>query len=77
MSRQETVTDQILGAVRAAPDCTLEALVQRLPDLTWVQVFLEVDGLSRSGQLRLTRRGTGSYTVTLRATEAVSPSQAS
>lgn len=64
---QETVTNQILNAVRKAPDCTLEELMQNFQDLDWCKVFLEVDRLSRSGHLRLMSRGAGCYTVRLRA----------
>jgi hypothetical protein len=66
MAPQETVTDRILDAVRHAPDCTLDELTQHCPDLHWSQIFLEVDRLSRSGELKLTSRGIGSYTVRLR-----------
>ena len=67
MPLQVTVANSILEAVRCTPDCTLEELVLNCPDFSWAQVFLEVDRLSRSGQLRLTKRGVGSYTITLRA----------
>lgn len=43
--------------------CTVETLVSLCPDLTWNQIFLAIDELSRSGQIRL-RRGSGrSYFV--------------
>jgi hypothetical protein len=61
------VTSQILKAVQQAPDCTLEELMQNFTDLDWCQVFLEVDRLSRLGQLRLISKGAGCYTVRLRA----------
>ena len=71
MSHQVTLADQILQTVRCTPECTLEEfledLVQRNPDLSWAQIFLEIDRLSRSGQLRLTARGVGSYTIKLGA----------
>ena len=67
MTRSETVADQIVDAVRRVPDCTLDEVVHSLPDLGWAEVFLEVDRLSRSGRLRLTKRGLGSYAITLRA----------
>ena len=35
--------------------CTIEALVDLCPDLTWNQIFLAIDHLSRSGLIRLTR----------------------
>ena len=57
MSQQLTVTDRIIQMVRSTPDCSLEELTHNLSDLSWSEVFLEVDRLSRSGQLILTRSG--------------------
>ncbi len=65
MLREDTVGEEILEVVRANPDCTLEELTQRLDWLSWSQVFLEVDRLSRSGQLILTQTGIG-FITTLR-----------
>jgi hypothetical protein len=36
---------------------TFEHIIGRLPELTWNQVFLAVDALSRSGKIVLSRRG--------------------
>ena len=58
--------DQILDAVRANPDSTLDELIVRVSGASWSEVFLEVDRLSRSGQLRLTKSRSG-LTITLRA----------
>jgi hypothetical protein len=65
MSPQETVVDRILKAMRRAPGCQLDDLVLSLPGLTWNQVFLEVDRLSRTGQVRVTAKGRGVYTLRL------------
>lgn len=62
MSTRCTITDSVLDAVRAHPDCTLEELTQCLQELNWSEVFLEVDSLSRSGRLRLTQSGAGFLT---------------
>ena len=35
-------------------DCPLEDVVGLCPELTWNQVFLAIDYLSRSGQVRMT-----------------------
>ncbi|NGZ11438.1 MAG: hypothetical protein CV088_19050 [Nitrospira sp. LK70] len=34
-------------------DCSMEELVTLCPELTWNQVFLAIDYLSRSGQIRM------------------------
>lgn len=65
MEAARLVVDQILEAVSEHPDCTLDELVQRLPDFHWSHIFLEVDQLSRAGRLRLTRTGSG-FVTTLR-----------
>jgi hypothetical protein len=65
MSQLGTVTERILDAVHGAPGCELEDLVLRLPELTWNQVFLEVDRLSRTGQVRVTAMGEGMYAIRL------------
>ena len=65
MSQLGTVTDRILDAVHGAPGCQLDELVLSVPELTWNQVFLEVDRLSRTGQVRITAMGEGTYTIWL------------
>jgi hypothetical protein len=65
MSQLGTVADRILDAVHRAPGCQLDDLVLHLPELTWNQVFLEVDRLSRTGQVRMTAMGKGTYTIWL------------
>ena len=65
MLQLKTVVDRILEAVRLAPACQLDDLVLSLPGLSWNQVFLEVDRLSRSGHVRVHSNGEGTYTLTL------------
>ena len=52
MAQQRTVADRILKAVQHAPGCQLDHLAVSLLDLTWSQVFLEVDRMGRTGQIR-------------------------
>ena len=59
MSQLGTVADRILDAVHCAPDCQLDDLVLRSPELTWHQILLEVDRLDRTGQVRVTAMGKG------------------
>jgi hypothetical protein len=65
MSQVGTVADRILDAVHGAPGCELDDLVLRLPELTWNQVFLEVDRLSQTGQVRVTAMSEGAYAIRL------------
>ena len=55
----------ILDAIRRRYECDLEELVHVCASYTWNQVFLEVDRLSRTGELRLTPRQAGGYSVKL------------
>lgn len=63
MNRPMAVTERIIQAASQTPGCLLEELVLNCPDLTWNQIFLEVDRLSRSGQLWLTLEGRGVYSI--------------
>ena len=51
------VAKQILEVVKAHPGCGLDELTSFLPDFSWSEIFVEVDRMSRSGQLRPTRTG--------------------
>ena len=55
MSSHVALAERIIHTVRSIPECSLEELTHRLSDLSWSEVFLEVDRLSRSGQLILTQ----------------------
>jgi hypothetical protein len=58
------VSDKIMQVVSRSPGCLLEEVVLECPDLTWNQVFCELDRMSRRGQVRLTAKGPGLYAVT-------------
>jgi hypothetical protein len=64
MAEHTTVEDQVIDIVHRARACDLEEITRRCSNLTWNQVFLAVDGLSRSGEILLMPRGRGLYTVT-------------
>lgn len=53
MARKMEVAERIPGGVAKGPPCRIEDLVFACPDLTWNQIFLEVDRLSRAGKLVL------------------------
>jgi len=58
-----SVTERVMDIVMHHPGCRLEDVVLGCPDLSWNQVFLEVDRLSRNGQIRLMRQGMSTYTL--------------
>lgn len=57
------LADVIRRTVMAKQECCLESLLQAHPGFTWNQVFLEVDRMSRSGELLLKRTESGEYQV--------------
>lgn len=52
MLSELAIGDRILEVVRTNPDCSLDEVVQQLPDLLWSDVFMAVDRLNRLGRLR-------------------------
>lgn len=46
-----------------SPGSQLEEVVLECPGLTWNQVFCELDRLSRAGQVQITAKGPGIYTM--------------
>jgi hypothetical protein len=52
-----------MKVILRSPDNQLAEVVFECPDLTWNQVFCELDRLNRAGQARLTMKGPGIYTV--------------
>lgn len=64
MAQHTTVEDQVIDIVHRAQACNLEDVMRQCPNLTWNQVYLAVDHLSRSGETVLVPRGRGTYVVT-------------
>lgn len=65
MATHASVTNRILGTVKRTHGCDLDTLANQLPELTWNQVFLEIDRLSRQGQVLVTFGTRGSYMIQL------------
>ena len=63
----EDIAGNIVQMVKHRQACDIEDLLEACPSYTWNQVFLEVDRLSRTGELRLFSKRAGEYTVTLPA----------
>lgn len=64
MAQHTTVEDQVIDIVHRGQVCDLEDISRQCTNLTWNQVFLAVDHLSRSGEIVLVPRGRGTYMVT-------------
>ena len=61
------ITGKIVQMVKHRQACDMEDLLEACSSYSWNQVFLEVDRLSRTGELRLFSKRAGVYTVTLPA----------
>jgi hypothetical protein len=59
------LSDKVLSIVRRREECDLEELLSACSRYTWKQVFLEVDRLSRTGELSLIYKQGGAYAVRL------------
>lgn len=61
----QSITSEILTTIARKKTCNLEDLLQCCTSYTWNQVFLEVDRLSRTGELRLEYKRDGDYALRL------------
>jgi hypothetical protein len=59
----QRVMDRILDVAARDPECSIDDVMRLCPDLTWNQVFLDVDRLSREGHVRLRYCARGIYTI--------------
>lgn len=62
---QNELSSRVLRIVRRKRGCDLDELLEECPSYTWTQVFLEVDRLSRTGELCLRCKKAGEYSLKL------------
>lgn len=65
MVTQRTVDRQVMEVIVRTPGTALDDIVLECPDLSWNQVFLVIDRLTRCGSVRLMPKGHGRYIVHL------------
>jgi hypothetical protein len=65
LPNQNDLRKRLLRLVRKQKVCDLDELILQCKSHSWTDVFLEVDQLSRRGELRLQSKKTGEYAVTL------------
>ena len=73
MTQEVSAEDQVIDVMHYQGTCDLEEVMRQCANLTWNQVFLAVDRLSRQGKIRLVPRGRGSYTVALPHRQEIGP----
>lgn len=54
-------------------DCSMEEVLNLCPELTWNQVFLAIDYLSRAGEIRVTLNRDRSYRMQAHSDTTVAP----
>jgi hypothetical protein len=64
MALHTTVEDQVIDVLHRTQMCDLEEVTRQCTNLTWNQVFLAVDHLSRSGEIMLVPMSRGMYALT-------------
>ena len=65
LSHKNDLRKRIFRIVRKSKICDLDELILGCTSYSWTAAFLEVDQLSRSGELRLLSKKAGEYIVTL------------
>jgi hypothetical protein len=61
------VEEAIVETLQRSGPCCLDDVVTYLPNLSWGEVFLAVDRMSRDGRVSLLQLGYSTYQITLRA----------
>ena len=64
-SERNELSQRVFLVLRRKQECALEDLIRECTSHTWTEVFLEVDRLSRTGELCLMYNKAGDYTVRL------------
>jgi hypothetical protein len=65
MARTATIQSAIRSELMQQSPCTLEALLDRLPQFSWSEIFTVVDQLSRDGHLVLRHPTRFDYEVSI------------
>jgi hypothetical protein len=63
MADQNDIGHRVMEIILRSPGCDMEDVVRECLDFTWNQVFLELDRMSRSGQVTLQHNTPGHYCV--------------
>lgn len=63
MAEATPPTSQVLEVIVRSPGCNIEEIVFQCPNLTWNQVFTEIDRLSHEGYVVLSLQSRGRYAV--------------
>lgn len=71
------VVHQVLAVIVRSPGTVLDDGVLECPNLTWNQIFITIDRLSREGMIKMNPTGFGHYALYIRtAPQGIRPSAA-
>jgi hypothetical protein len=65
MMRTATIQSTIRSVLMQQGPCTLDTLLERLPQFSWCEIFTAVDQLSREGRLVLRHPSRFAYEVSI------------
>src|SRR5688500_4611211 len=65
VQEKPSIDEWVLGALKQHGTQTLDQIGKLLPEVNWAQLFLAIDGLSRSGKISLWSPGVGDYLITV------------
>lgn len=65
MSNQHYADHRVLEVIVRSPGSMFDDIVLECPDLTWSQVFMVIDRLSREGVLTMSPKGHSQYAIHL------------
>ena len=63
MTVEGATGNRVLEEVVKTPGCLLEDVIRACPDLSWNQILLEVDRLSRTGRIALKLEEAGCHRI--------------
>lgn len=66
MPDQGPAEHQVLEVIVRSPGTALDDIVLECPNLTWNQVFVTIDKLSREGMITMSLKGLGQYAMHIR-----------
>lgn len=73
MSGQHDADHRVLEMIVRSPGTVIDDIVLECPDLTWNQVFVVFDRLSRERVLTMSLEGRGQYAITFLITHDTTP----
>ena len=73
MFTSSTLRESILAILQTTPKCDMDELVSECSGFSWSEIFIELDRLSRSGEVRITKHGQFGYCLEVLPSEGPRP----